>query len=66
MQYSILIRTSAVLLATIFLAACGQKGPLYLPGNPSEMQTEVPANDPEKVDTEDDEEDDYDFEPQSQ
>lgn len=32
-----------VALATILLlAACGQKGPLYLPGNPSEMKTEVP------------------------
>ena len=30
-------------LAGVFLlSACGQKGPLYLPGNPSEMKTEVP------------------------
>lgn len=28
------------LLAT--LSACGQKGPLFLPGNPSEIQTDVP------------------------
>ena len=60
------VRCIAVLLAALSLAACGQKGPLYLPGNPSEMKTEVPAKDPEKVDIEDDEEDDYEFEQQSQ
>jgi predicted small lipoprotein YifL len=59
-------RCAALLFAAVLITACGQKGPLYLPGNPSEMQTEIPANDPEKVETKDDEEDDYDFEPQSQ
>lgn len=61
-----LIRNFVLLIAAILLAACGQKGPLYLPGNPSEMQTEVPANDPEQVDIKDDEEDDYEFEQQSE
>ena len=36
----------AMLLLTAFaaplLGACGQKGPLYLPGDPSEIQTEIP------------------------
>lgn len=59
-------RCAAVLFALVFVAACGQKGPLFLPGNPSEMTTEVPANDPEKVDIEDDEEDDYEFEQPSE
>jgi predicted small lipoprotein YifL len=27
----------------IAIAGCGQKGPLYLPGDPSEMQTVVPG-----------------------
>ena len=66
MTFSNFVRCTAVLFALVFVAACGQKGPLYLPGNPSEMKTEVPANDPEKVDIEDDEEDDYEFEQQSQ
>lgn len=40
-------RRSARLLAIIAmlpvftLSGCGQKGPLYLPGNPSEIKTEV-------------------------
>lgn len=28
--------------AALLLGACGQKGPLYLPGDPSEIQTEIP------------------------
>jgi predicted small lipoprotein YifL len=27
----------------LFAAGCGQKGPLYLPGNPSEIKTSVPS-----------------------
>lgn len=35
--------TGLLALAAIsLLAGCGQKGPLYLPGNPSEITTEVP------------------------
>jgi predicted small lipoprotein YifL len=37
-------------------AACGQKGPLFLPGNPSEIQSDVPRqaqSDEEEEDTED-------------
>jgi predicted small lipoprotein YifL len=55
-----------LLLAVLLVSGCGQKGPLFLPGNPSEMQTEVPAKDPQQVDEEEDEEDDYEFEQQSQ
>lgn len=29
---------AAILLTLGLLAACGQSGPLYLPGNPSEVQ----------------------------
>jgi predicted small lipoprotein YifL len=36
-------RFAAFLMAAFLLSACGQKGPLYLPGNPSEISTEVPV-----------------------
>lgn len=32
-------------LSVITITACGQKGPLFLPGNPSEIQSEVPRQD---------------------
>lgn len=32
----------SVLAPVLLLGGCGQKGPLYLPGNPSEIRTEVP------------------------
>lgn len=38
--------------AALLLAACGQKGPLYLPGDPSEIRTEIPQ--PAGTDTADD------------
>ena len=33
----------ALLIVCLALAACGQSGPLYLPGNPSRIQVEDPA-----------------------
>ena len=30
------------LFSVFAISACGQKGPLFLPGNPSEIQSEVP------------------------
>ncbi len=38
-------RTMSLLLAAgmLTIAACGQSGPLYLPGNPSRVQVEDPA-----------------------
>jgi predicted small lipoprotein YifL len=32
------IRISAALLLAMFLLGCGQSGPLYVTGNPSEIQ----------------------------
>lgn len=32
------IRTPAALLLAMFLLGCGQSGPLYVTGNPSEIQ----------------------------
>lgn len=38
------------LVACLFLlAGCGQKGPLYLPGDPSEMHTEIPEIEPDSL-----------------
>lgn len=39
------------------LAGCGQKGPLYLPGDPSEMRQTVPTTE-SAAESEDDESDD--------
>ena len=44
----------SLLLSLFVLAACGQKGPLYLPGNPDEIQTEVPVQDGETADDDED------------
>ncbi len=49
------------LVASLLLAGCGQSGPLYMPGNPSQMT--VPAEEPaEADDDENDEADDRDDE----
>ena len=36
-------RTIAVLLLIFLLGACGQSGPLYIPGNPSRIEQPPPA-----------------------
>lgn len=42
------------LLSVITITACGQKGPLFLPGNPSEIQSQVPRQEqPKNEDDED-------------
>ncbi len=46
-------------LTSVFVVAgCGQSGPLYLPGDPSTIQTAPPQ--PEEPQQDDDEEDDED------
>ena len=32
-----------VLIASFFFSACGQKGPLFLPGNTNEVSTSIPG-----------------------
>jgi predicted small lipoprotein YifL len=32
-----------VILSLLFAVGCGQKGPLYLPGDPSAVKTDIPA-----------------------
>lgn len=39
----------ALTACLVLVAGCGQKGPLYLPGDPSEMQTEIPEIDPDSL-----------------
>ncbi|MEX0708985.1 MAG: lipoprotein [Woeseia sp.] len=52
-----------VLAACLLLVAgCGQKGPLVLPGDPSEMQTEIPAIEPGTLPGDDDADDEPDDE----
>lgn len=45
----------AFLTALMLLAGCGQKGPLYLPGDTSSIRTTVPSQQP-TVEEEDEEE----------
>ena len=46
------------------IAACGQKGPLFLPGNPSEMRPQPPeAEEAPGVDGEEEEADENETEP---
>ena len=57
-----------LLVAVVALAACGQSGPLYLPGDPSEVQvppSQQPATPPQDAD-EDLEEDDQDEDDQDE
>lgn len=50
----------ALFFALLFAAGCGQKGPLYLPGDPSEIKTEVPRQDESRAEEkEDDDEEDH-------
>ncbi len=51
----------ALVLGLLFAAGCGQKGPLYLPDNPSLIKTDVPRQDQSQT-----EEDDQDKEEESQ
>ncbi len=46
----------ALMLGFLFAAGCGQSGPLYLPGDPSEIRTEAPP--PPQTQTEENDEDD--------
>ena len=47
-------------LALLFITACGQKGPLFLPGNPSEIRTPVDQQQPEQQALDDNQDKDKD------
>lgn len=42
-----IVRLLLVCFALIAASGCGQKGPLFLPGDPGEMQQVTPSADPE-------------------
>ena len=50
------VTTFAALLVILFLAGCGQSGPLYIPGDPSSI--EPPADQADSEDDQDDESED--------
>ncbi len=54
-----IISTLAVLLVALFLNACGQSGPLFVPGDPSTIQAPVNSA-AEKAQKEEDEDEDSD------
>ena len=50
-------RAAATLAALLTLAGCGQSGPLYLPGDPSQVESpasEIPGLESSEEDDEDD------------
>lgn len=47
---------AALLGLLLFAAACGQKGPLYLPGDPDEGRIVIPGTEPEQEEESDEDE----------
>ena len=45
--------TRYLFVLLLFLAACGQSGPLYLPGDPSQIREAPAADSPRSEDEED-------------
>ncbi len=52
----------AFILSLAFVAACGQQGPLFLPGSPSEVQSAVQEQQAATAEASEDDEDDEDDE----
>ncbi len=48
------------LFSLLLIAACGQKGPLFLPGDTNQISTSMPAQQPQPVEQVEVEEDDED------
>jgi len=40
---SVPVKIFTLVFCAVFLAACGQKGPLFLPGSPSTISSPVPG-----------------------
>ncbi len=59
-SWGLLRQVPALLLALLFVAGCGQKGPLYLPGDPSIIKTDVPSQDESRTEQDADEDDEKD------
>ena len=56
-MHSSLKQIILLILTFAFLSACGQKGPLFLPGDPSEVRTTMPEQQSQAEENEEDEED---------
>lgn len=56
-------KMSALLLVVCTTAACGQRGPLMLPGDPGSVQTEMPRLPAPVENAEDDDERDHEPRP---
>ena len=54
----------AGILLTLFLAGCGQSGPLYIPGNPSTIHPPPEQSGQDQQKAEDDKNKDKDADPQ--
>ncbi len=66
MENTMQSRVSLIVILVIFfafLSACGQKGPLFLPGDPSSLQSIPPAEELQEMSEEDDEEKDEEKDP---
>ena len=53
-------RVAAALAALMFLAGCGQSGPLFVPGDPSTVQPQPQQQQQQQTNEEEDEDDDND------
>lgn len=60
---NMLTRIAIVLLSTFVLAGCGQKGPLFLPGDPSAVHTTTPQQGSPQTEESDEEDEDEDETP---
>lgn len=57
-MHNTLKRFAIALLTSLVIAGCGQKGPLFLPGDPSTIRTITPEqNNPQSDERDDDDED---------
>ena len=50
--------SGTVVLSLFFVVGCGQKGPLYLPGDASAVNTDIPAQPADEQETNEEEDDD--------
>lgn len=53
-----LLRIATALLTILVLSGCGQKGPLFLPGDPNEVLLTAPQQSSQEADERDDEDED--------
>lgn len=61
-----LLRALAALFVVILVSGCGQSGPLYIPGNPSEIQAppNIEQNNEDEKDETDEKDEDSTEEPE--